>query len=338
MLSRTRTVNGSAVSSMERMVDVISSGSRGPTRSRTSRASDCIATSGGRGKIARSMRAMDAAQFPALDATTPYIAGPMIPGNSSNVSGNENSLRNAFSSSSHLYVCKPIFASDSCARPHVKSMHPGSYASCKLRFGRVASQGAIPARTAGCVRELHGFTSTPRRASASQSDADCDDDGDGEDDGGARDDAVDVVNARAHARSFAARIEAVVVVDDDDDDCSTVAALRIFVVIIVAVAASRARFTLAPAARAVDAIVAHAFAPRVDDAKAAMSRATRRCMSMRSSRREVTTRVVVARDDHDVARRRRRRRRGDARAIRQARVARAAACATASNARRDGGG
>ena len=266
MLSRTRTVNGSAVSSMERMVDVISSGSRGPTRSRTSRASDFIATSGGRGKIARSMRAMDAAQFPALDATTPYIAGPMMPGNSSNVSGNENSLRNAPSSSSHLYVCKPIFASDSCARPHVKSIHPGSYASCKLRFGRDASQGATPATTAGCVRELHGFTSTPRRRSASQSD---DDDGDDDDDAA-------VVNIRSRMLSIAVRM------DDDrdaaaDDDASSAAPRRLIIIAGIPLAVAPFAPT-APREPAHD--VAHdALAPHVG-ARATSSRAKRRCMEM----------------------------------------------------------
>jgi len=266
MLSRTRTVNGSAVSSMERMVDVISSGSRGPTRSRTSRASDFIATNGGRGKIARSMRAIDAAQFPALDATTPYIAGPMTPGNSSNVSGNENSLRNAPSSSSHLYVCKPIFASDSCARPHVKSIHPGSYASCKLRFGRDASQGATPATTAGCVRELHGFTSTPRRRSASQSDDDDDDDGD--------DDAA-VVNIRSRMVSIAVRMD-----DRDDDDAASAAPRRCTIIIATAgIPLAVAPFAPnAPREPAHD--VAHdAFAPHVG-ARATSSRAKRRCMEM----------------------------------------------------------
>lgn len=266
MLSRTRTVNGSAVSSMERMVDVISSGSRGPTRSRTSRASDFIATNGGRGKIARSMRAIDAAQFPALDATTPYIAGPMMPGNSSNVSGKENSLRNAPSSSSHLYVCKPIFASDSCARPHVKSIHPGSYASCKLRFGRDASQGATPATTAGCVRELHGFTSTPRRRSASQSD---DDDDDGDDDAA-------VVNIRSRMVSIAIRMD-----DRDDDDDASSAAPRRLIIIIATAGIPLAVAPFAPTAPREPAHdVAHdAFAPHVG-ARATSSRAKRRCMEM----------------------------------------------------------
>ena len=97
----TTTRNGSRASSTSSNRYRNVKGSPGPTKSTTLTASDFTATNGGLGRIARSISAIDAAQFPCALAATPYIAGPMIPGNSSYCDGNFKCDSSTFSSFSH---------------------------------------------------------------------------------------------------------------------------------------------------------------------------------------------------------------------------------------------
>ena len=144
---------GSRASATSTTLERSVNGSPGLTLSSTRTSSARMVINGGRGKIARSINAIDAAQFPCALATAPNIAGR---DDARKFLVLSRKLRAPYlercSSSSHRNVSSPIFPCVSgVATPLTKSMHCGSYACCNDRRGRA---------------ETHAAPSTPSAAAA----------------------------------------------------------------------------------------------------------------------------------------------------------------------------